>query len=197
MTDAAYAAPARAALPPRLAARPAASRPAAYGGAYGADATPGGHAATASRYREAELASATPGQLVVMLFDKCLLTVRRAEAAFAAGDIETRVEHVCKAADMVTELRASLDFEAGGTISTQLDALYVFVLGELFAANRHQEPARLTPVLRVLGELREAFAGAQAQLAAQAPLAAPRADAAPPTPAYATPARPTFAARSA
>jgi flagellar protein FliS len=171
MTYAAYAAPARAALPPRLAARPAAPRPAA-GGAYGAAA--GGHAATASRYREAELASATPGQLVVMLFDKCLLTVRRAEAAFAAGDVETRIEHVCKAADMVTELRASLDFEAGGAISTQLDALYAFTLGELFAANRHQDPARLAPVLRVLGDLREAFAGAQAQLAAQsaAPLAA-------------------------
>ncbi len=168
MTYAAYAAPARAAVvPPRLAVRPAAAaRPAGLsGGPYGAAAV--GHSATGSRYREAELASATPGQLVVMLFDKCLLTVRRAETAFAAGDVEGRVEQVCKAADMITELRASLDFEAGGAISTQLDALYAFVLGELFAANRHQDPARLTPVLRIVGDLREAFAGAQAQLAAQ------------------------------
>jgi flagellar protein FliS len=167
MSLAAYAyAPARtpsvslsAAASPRPAAAPiarAAVRPA--GGS-------GGYAAQASRYRDAELAAATPGQLVVMLFDKCLLTVRRAEAAFAAGDVPARVEHVCRAADMVTELRASLDFEAGGAISTQLDALYAFVLGELFAANRDRDPARLTPALRVLGGLRDGFAGAQAQLA--------------------------------
>jgi flagellar protein FliS len=149
----AYRSPAGPAVPqPARAAQPAA----------------GGYASQASRYRDAELASATPGQLVVMLFDKCLLTLRRAEAAFAAGDVEARVEHVCKAADMVTELRASLDFEAGGDISTQLDALYGFALGELFAANTRREPARLGPVRHVLGELRDAFAGAQAQLAAAA-----------------------------
>lgn len=165
---AAYAAPARAAVPPRPAARPVAPRPvgsATSGAGYGAAA--GGYASTAARYRDAELASATPGQLVVMLFDKCLLTVRRAEAAFAAGDIEARVEHVSKAADMVTELRGSLDFEAGGAISTQLDALYAFVLRELFEATTRRDAARLGPVLRVMGELRDAFAGAQAQLAAE------------------------------
>jgi flagellar protein FliS len=106
-----------------------------------------------------------------MLFDKCVLTVRRAEAAFAAGDVAGRVEHVCKAAEMVGELRASLDFEAGGALSTQLDGLYAWVVGELYAANREAGPARLAPVLRVLAELRDGFAGAQAQLAAAGPAA--------------------------
>jgi flagellar protein FliS len=167
-TPPAYAArsgaPTRAATPPRPA---------------GAHASPA--AATGARYRDAELASAAPGQLVVMLFDKCLLTVRRAGAAFAAGDVEARTDCLCRAGDMIAELRASLDFDApdaAGAISRQLDALYAWTQGELFAANREQAPARLDPVLRVLGELREAFAGAQAQLAAEgagAPAAAFRA----------------------
>lgn len=151
---------------------PAPFRPAARlaGSAYGGGA--GSSAVTSARYRDAELASASPGQLVVMLFDKCLLTVRRAEAAFA--DPAVRAEHVCKAAEMVAELRASLDFEAGdgGALSRQLDALYAWAGAELYRAHREQAPARLAPVLRVLGELREAFAGAQAQLAAAAPVAA-------------------------
>jgi flagellar protein FliS len=130
--------------------------------------TSGAYATQAARYRDAELAAATPGQLVVMLLDKCLLTVRRAETAFAAGDVAGRVEHVCRAADMVTELRASLDFAVGGDISTQLDALYAFVLGELFGANRDRSAGRLAPALRVLTGLRDGFAGAQAQLAAGA-----------------------------
>ncbi len=164
MSYAAAYAPARTAA--ALSPRPAAMRPAGVPTPSSRGAAVG-YASTAARYREAELASATPGQLIVMLFDKCVLTVRHAEQAFAAGDVAGRVDHVCKAVDMVTELRGSLDFAAGGEISVQLDALYAFVLRELFAANREQDPGKLVPVLRVMGELREAFAGAQAQLAAQ------------------------------
>lgn len=148
-------------------ARVASPRPAAR--STPAVATPAA-AAPGARYRDAELASAAPGQLVVMLFDKCLLTVRRAAVAFTAGDVEARVGHLGKAADMVAELRVSLDLGApgaAGAIGHQLDALYAWTIGELFAANREQAPARLDPVLRVLGELRDAFAGAQAQLAAE------------------------------
>ena len=43
------------------------------------------YAAQAARYRDAELLSATPGQLVVMLYDKMLLTLRRARIACEAG----------------------------------------------------------------------------------------------------------------
>jgi flagellar protein FliS len=168
--------PALAYAPARTAPVRPAARPIVGAASYGASA-PGAspYGAVSTRYRDAELMSATPGQLIVMLFDKCLLTVRRAQAAFAGGDVAARVEHVCKAVDMVTELRASLDFEAGGDISRQLDSLYAFVLRELFEANRQKDVARLGPVLNTLGELREAFAGAQAQLAMAA--AAPRADA--------------------
>lgn len=151
------------AAPQRFAARSAAASP--------VPARP--QAAQASRYRDAELASASPGQLVVMLFDKCALTVRRAQVALAAGDIPARTAHICAAADMVAELRGSLDFEAGGDISRQLDALYAYALRELFAANRAQDPAKLASVLHVVTELREGFAGAVAQLAA-AKAAAPR-----------------------
>ncbi len=123
-------------------------------------------AAQVARYRDAELAGATPGQLVVMLFDKCVLTVRRAQAALAAGDIPARTTHICAAADIVGELRSSLDFEAGGDISRQLDALYAYSIRELFAANSAQDPAKLASVLHVVSELRDAFAGANAQVSA-------------------------------
>jgi flagellar protein FliS len=161
-------APATGAAAPRPAAsaRPLA-RPAAAPG--------GGYAGNAARYRDAELASASPAQLVVLLFDKCLLTVRRAEAAFT--DSAARTEYVCLAADMLAELRAALDFEAGdgGALSRQLDALYAWAGAELHRALREQVPAPLAGVLRVVGELRDAFAGAQAQLAAQGAPSAPAA----------------------
>lgn len=152
------------------AARPAA-RPT--GHAPGAAAVTGAYAAQAARYRDAELATATPGQLVVMLFDKMLLTVRRARLAMEAGQIDERTEQILKAHDMVSELRLSLDFEQGGEIAHQLDALYAFVLRELLDANRLQSAPKLDTVLRIASDLREAFAGALTQLQGQPGAAAP------------------------
>lgn len=181
-------APTRPAVPAYPGSYHAAGRPAARPGGYGsghagrgtaAGAGAAGTAATtaapyatqAARYREAELASATPGQLVVMLFDKLLLTVRRARVAMEGGAVEERSGQILRAHDMLTELRVSLDFEAGGELARQLDALYDFALRELLEANRTRSVAKLDAVARICGELRDGFAGAVAQL--QGPAAAP------------------------
>lgn len=114
-------------------------------------------ASQAARYRDAELQSATPGQLVVMLFDKMLLTLRRARIACDAKQIEVRCDQIVKATDMISELRVSLDHQAGGAISKQLDALYGFMLRELFEANRTQDGAKIDVVIKMASELRDAF----------------------------------------
>ena len=158
----------------RPAVRPLAPRPASFGASAARGGYGGAAQSQAARYREAELASATPGQLVVMLFDKMLLTLRRARVAMDARQIEERATQILAAADMITELQCSLDHDAGGEISASLDALYAYMLTELYAANRHQDAKRLDVVLRLAAELREAFAGAQQQLAA-APAPAPAA----------------------
>jgi flagellar protein FliS len=116
------------------------------------------YAAQAARYRDAELLSASPGQLVVMLYDKMLLTLRRARLACEAKRIEERCDAIMKVVDMVTELRVSLDHTQGGAISAQLDALYAFMLRELHEANRKQSLEKIDVVLRIAGELRDAFA---------------------------------------
>jgi flagellar protein FliS len=142
-----------------LAASP--SRPgAASAGAYGA-----------SRYRDAELASATPGQLVVMLFDRLLLTLRRARMAADAGKIELRCESLLAAGDMIMQLRLSLDHAQGGAIAASLDQLYGFALRELAEANRLQDASRIDGVLKIAGELRDAFAQVVARGAGGAPQA--------------------------
>ena len=119
---------------------------------------PAGYANQAARYRNAELESASPGQLVVMLFDKILLTLRRARLAIESRSIEDRVELLLKANEMITELRVSLDFEQGGAIAQNLDALYAFSLRQLFEASRTGDAAKIDGVVRVMDELRDAFA---------------------------------------
>ena len=130
-------------------------------------------ASQAARYRDAELQSATPGQLVVMLFDKMLLTLRRARIACEATQIEIRCEQIVKAAEMITELRVSLDHQQGGDISKQLDALYGFMLKELYDANRTQNAAKIDVVIKMASELREAFSQVVAMGAGALPKARP------------------------
>ena len=133
------------------------------------------YASQAARYRDAELASASPGQLVVMLFDKTLLTLRRARVAAEARRSEERVELLLKANEMITELRLSLDFEQGGAIAQNLDALYAFSLRQVFDASRSGELAKIDGVVRVLAELRDAFAQVVGVAGAGAPAARPAA----------------------
>jgi len=129
------------------------------------------YSAQAARYRDAELATATPGQLVVMLFDKMLLTLRRARLACDTKLIEERCEQIVKASEMIAELRVSLDHQAGGQIASQLSALYGFMLRELTEANRKQDGRKIDSVIRMASELRDAFAQVVAQDATARPAA--------------------------
>jgi len=129
----------------------------------------GGHAA---RYRDTDLASASPGRLIVMLYDQILLSLRRARVAMDAGQIETRAVQIVRASDMITELRVSLDHEQGGKIAANLDALYSYMLAELLDANRRQDPVPLDRVLVIAAELRDAFGQVVSSAAASAQPAA-------------------------
>ena len=147
--------------PPKMPARPR------MGGATGAAP----YAAQTSRYRDAELIGATPGQLIVMAYDKLLLTLRRARIACEADQIELRCEQLLKAGEIISELRISLDHAQGGQIAARLDALYGFMLRELLEANRKRDARKIDVVIRISSELHDAFAQIVAAGAGSVPAA--------------------------
>jgi flagellar protein FliS len=112
----------------------------------------------ASRYRETEVLTATPGQLVVLLYDHLLLSLRRARAAMEAGEAAAQSECLDKARNVLTELLVTLDRERGGEVAINLAALYSFLLGELVQVGLRADVARLDRVAHMIGELRDAFA---------------------------------------
>lgn len=112
----------------------------------------------ATRYRETEVLTATPGQLVVLLYDHLLLSLRRARAAMDSRDLGLQSESLEKARNVLTELFVTLDRERGGEVAANLGALYSFLLGELVQVGIRSDAARLDRVAHMIGELREAFA---------------------------------------
>ncbi len=114
----------------------------------------------ASRYRDTEVLTATPGQLVVLLYDHLLASLHRARAAMDAHNDEQLSEQLDKSRNVLTELLVTLDRERGGEVASNLAALYSFLLGELVQVGVRSDVARLERVTRMIAELREAFAQA-------------------------------------
>jgi flagellar protein FliS len=120
----------------------------------------------AARYREMEVNSATPGQLVVLLYDHMLKNLARAEQALSPEQIDARSDALQACRTVLTELLVTLDRERGGAIAAQLASIYSFLLGELTTLGLHPDARRLTRITGIVRELRNAFA--------QIALAAPR-----------------------
>ena len=116
----------------------------------------------ATRYRETEVLTATPGQLVVLLYDHLLLSLRSARTAMDARDDEAQGACLEKGRDVLTELLVTLDRDRGGEVAANLAALYAFLLGELVHVGVRADAARLDRVTRMIGDLRDAFAQASA-----------------------------------
>jgi flagellar secretion chaperone FliS len=122
----------------------------------------------ATRYRETEVLTATPGQLVVLLYDHLLLSLRRARTAMDARDAEAQSASLEKGRDVLTELLVTLDRDRGGEVASNLAALYSFLLGELVQVGIRADVARLDRVTGMISDLRDAFALASTSVVASA-----------------------------
>ena len=112
----------------------------------------------ASRYRETEVLTATPGQLVVLLYDHLLISLRKARIAMETRDTEAQGEHLEKGRVILTELLVTLDHERGAEVAANLGSLYSFLLGELVQVGIRGDLSRLDRVTNMIAELRDAFA---------------------------------------
>jgi flagellar protein FliS len=118
-----------------------------------------------ARYMGDTVATASPQQLLVMLYDRLALDLERAEEALVAGNKEVSHAQLLHAQEIVLELRASLQVDVweGGP---RLAALYSWVLGELMKANLKGDVRRVRDCRQVVEPLRDAWREAALSLAA-------------------------------
>ena len=118
-----------------------------------------------ARYMGDTVATASPQQLLVMLYDRLALDLERAEEALVAGNKDVSHAQLLHAQEIVLELRASLQVDVweGGP---RLAALYSWVLGELMKANLKGDVRRVRDCRSVVEPLRDAWREAALSLAA-------------------------------
>ncbi len=115
-----------------------------------------------SAYRQVATQTATPGQLVLMLFDGAIRFLERARLGFAETDPlefnQTVNNNIQRAQAIIHELNASLNVAAGGEIAANFRRLYDYMDDRLQESNFRKSEDGIQDVLRRLGILREAWA---------------------------------------
>jgi flagellar protein FliS len=109
-------------------------------------------------YRENAILTATPEQLVVMLYDGARRFLAQAAMAMRADRVNVAGEKLRRAEAIIDELLATLDMSAG-EIAERLQALYLFFKDHLTAARLERDASKIDEVDRLMGELRSAWAG--------------------------------------
>jgi flagellar protein FliS len=106
---------------------------------------------------ETRILSATPMELVNMLYRAAIEAVQAARAHLNSGDIIHRGRSVSQAVAILTELSGSLNHEKGGEVSTRLAAMYDFLQRTLLDANFRQADDGLAKAEALLITLSEAW----------------------------------------
>lgn len=126
----------------------------------------------AKSYRQMAISTATPGQLILMLFDGALRFQGAALQAFNETDPVRRIEqihnNIVKAQNILRELKMSLNMNVPGGFPQRMWALYDFMISQLQEANINKNPEPIRVVERLLGEIRNAWATMLERSAAQA-----------------------------
>jgi flagellar protein FliS len=116
----------------------------------------------AKSYQSVAVATATPGQLVLMLFDGALRFMAAAENGFQCQDYATRNEtihnNILKAQNILRELQCSLNLSVAGEFPQRMHALYEFMIGHLQEANLKKESFKIATVADLLRQIRDAWA---------------------------------------
>lgn len=117
----------------------------------------------AKTYQTQSILTASPGQLVLMLYDGCLKFIGLAKEGFSMPETNPRrIElinlNLQKAQNIIIELKTNLNMEVGGDLAVTLDRLYDYYTRRLFEANLRKSLEPVVEVERFVKELRDAWA---------------------------------------
>lgn len=117
----------------------------------------------ARAYQAQSVLTASPGQLVLMLYDGALRFLGNARDALEAPEetprrIETINTNLIKTQNIIAELQGSLNLQAGGDHAANLNRLYDYYLRRLLEANLKKSVAPVIEVEGLVRQLRDGWA---------------------------------------
>lgn len=106
-------------------------------------------------YRQKSIQTASPGKLILMLYDGLIRFFNQARSSLEKGDLEAANNFLLRAQDIITELDADLNMEF--EISGHLRKIYHWLHQLAVQANIDKDAAAIDHCLQVCAELRQAW----------------------------------------
>ncbi|OQY10521.1 MAG: flagellar export chaperone FliS [Fusobacteriia bacterium 4572_132] len=113
-----------------------------------------------SKYKNTQIQTATPGQLILMLYEGAIKFCKFAKMGIEEKNLDSANRYLIKVQNIISELRISLDMKAGGEISQNLNSLYDYMQSRLLQANLKKDVKILTEVQEMIEELKDAWSQA-------------------------------------
>jgi flagellar protein FliS len=108
-------------------------------------------------YRKTNVVTADPKRLVLMCYEGAIDSLKIGKQKLSEKDYEEKGKNIAKARDIISELKSSLNFEQGGTIASNLDSLYNFMLKRIMEADLENDVQAFEDVIGILVDLESAW----------------------------------------
>lgn len=102
---------------------------------------------------------ADPHTLISLIMQHIIGNLAAAKGAVERKEIENKNKMLNKVIGLIGELQNSLDMDKGGEISTNLYALYDYMVRQVTQANIKNDIAPLTEVISLISEIKSGWDG--------------------------------------
>lgn len=107
------------------------------------------------KYQQASVQTASPGQLIIMLYDGAIRFIRQSIEGIENRKYEQANNNLIKAQAIIHELVASLNFDY--PISKDLVRIYEYMLHQLIQSNVKKDTKPALEVMKHLEDLKESW----------------------------------------
>ena len=108
-------------------------------------------------YRNTEVMTANRETILLMLYAGAARFLRQAIEANTRKDYSEKSRLIGRTQEIISELRATLNFKVGEEIATALESLYDFITDRLITGNKDNSTPALSEALNIITTLQSAW----------------------------------------
>jgi len=108
------------------------------------------------QYRQLQVQTGSPGELILLLYNGGIKFLNRAKAAIQNDDVPSAHNNLIRSQDIVLELRLALD-KNNSPLAVNLRMIYEFMYQTIVQANLKKDAEKIDQVLALLRELLTAW----------------------------------------
>ena len=109
------------------------------------------------RYQDMKVQTASPAQIMIMLYDGAIRFSLQAKKKIEDKDFEGKGVFISKTQAIIDELMNSLDFNIAPELCSNLQQLYIYINERLTHANIKMEADAMDEVIELLNTLRDGW----------------------------------------